>query len=246
MRKEFAQHILDKVRDDYNHIAPDFANTRVNIWPEIAVLFDYIKKGDKVLDLGCGNGRFVNIIKEKAGPPASLRESIAGGQYFGTDVSKGLINIAKKNYPVENFQTTQALKLPFSDNYFDIIYSIAVLHHIPSNDFRLEFLQEARRVLKSGGIFVLTVWKPKDKQEKGLRVKFLLKKIFNLSRGLDFGDVIEPWFGNNKGERYFHCFTEVELTRLLRQVGFEILKSGIIQNEKGNRQNLFAVLKKLS
>jgi len=234
MKKDFAMHILDKVRDDYNHIAFDFSNTRVNIWPEIAVLFDYIKKGDKILDLGCGNGRFVNIIKEK------------GGEYFGTDVSKNLIDIAKKTYPNENFQTTGPLKLPFIDNYFDVIYSIAVLHHIPSNDFRLEFLQEAKRALKTGGIFVLTVWKPKDKQERFLKVKFLLKKIFGLAGGLDFRDVIEKWFGSNKGERYFHCFSQKELASLLKEAGFEVLKSGIIQNEKGNRQNLFAVLKKLS
>ncbi|MFH0740132.1 MAG: methyltransferase domain-containing protein [bacterium] len=231
MNKQTAQSILNKVRDDYNHIAPDFANTRVNIWPEIAVLFDYIRKGDKVLDLGCGNGRFINIIKEK------------GGEYFGTDVSENLINIAKQNYPNENFQTTEALKLPFSNNYFDIIYSIAVLHHIPSNNFRLEFLQEAKRVLKAGGIFVLTVWKPKDKQEKDLAIKFLLRKIFGLSK-LDFKDVVEPWFGNNKGERYFHCFNKTELTKLVRQAGFEVEKSGTIQNEKGNRQNLYIVAKK--
>lgn len=234
MNKQKAQSILNKVRDDYNHIAPDFANTRVNIWPEIAVLFDYIRKGDKVLDLGCGNGRFVNIIKER------------GGEYFGTDVSFGLIDIAKKNYPNESFQATEPLKLPFGDNYFDIVYSIAVLHHVPSKDFRLEFLQETRRVLKTSGIFVLTAWKPKDKEERFLGVKFLLKKIFGQSRGLDFGDVIEPWFGNNKGERYFHCFTKKELVGLAKQAGFEILKSGTIQNEKGNRQNLFVVLKKLS
>ncbi|MDD5433225.1 MAG: class I SAM-dependent methyltransferase, partial [Candidatus Pacebacteria bacterium] len=172
MEKEFAAHILNKVRDDYNQIAPDFANTRVNIWPEIAVLFDYIKKGDKVLDLGCGNGRFVNIIKEK------------GGEYFGTDVSVNLIDIAKKNYPNENFQATQPLKLPFADNYFDVIYSIAVLHHIPSREFRLEFLQEAKRVLKTGGIVALTAWRPKDKQEKFLKIKFLFKKFFGLAKGL--------------------------------------------------------------
>ncbi|MEK7104199.1 MAG: methyltransferase domain-containing protein [Patescibacteria group bacterium] len=232
MKKDFAVHILNKVRDDYNYIAPDFSSTRVNVWPEIAVLFDYIKKSDKVLDLGCGNGRFVDIIKEK------------GGEYFGTDVSENLINIAKENYPHESFQTTESLKLPFSDNCFDIIYSIAVLHHIPSKDFRLEFLQEAKRVLKLGGLFVLTVWKPKDKQERFLKAKFLLKKIFGLARGLDFGDVVEPWFGNNKGERYFHCFIEAELTKLLRQTGFEILKSGIIKNEKGNRENLYIIAKK--
>ena len=220
---------MNKVKNDYNKIAPDFSNTRVSIWPEIAILFDYIKKGDKVLDLGCGNGRFVGVIKEK------------GGEYFGADVSENLIDIAKQNYPKENFQTTEPLKLPFADNYFDAIYSIAVLHHIPSKSFRLDFLREVRRVLKAGGIFVLTVWKPKDKQERFLKVKFLLKKIFGLASGLDFGDVIEKWFGNNKGERYFHCFSEKELVDLVKEAGLAVIKSGIISNEKGNRNNIYLV-----
>lgn len=216
--------MLNKVKNDYNHIAVDFANTRANIWPELANFFDYIRKNNKVLDLGCGNGRFVNIIKEK------------GGEYFGCDVSESLINIAKKNYPNENFQVNQALKLPFENNYFDIIYSIAVLHHIPSKQFRLEFLKEVKRVLKPGGLFVATVWRPK---------KFLFKKLFWLFKGLDYGDIIEKWFDNNKGERYFHCFTEAEVTRLLQQADFEILKCGDIKNEKGNRQNLYFVVKKV-
>jgi len=270
MDKKTAQQILNKVRDDYNQIADDFSNTRVQIWPEMAVLFDYIKKGDRaysgqspdgstvakppyrVLDLGCGNGRFVNIIKEK------------GGEYFGTDVSEKLVETAKKLYPNEKFQTTEPLKLPFSNGYFDIIYSIAVFHHIPSKEFRLEFLKEAKRVLKPSGFLILTVWKPKDKQEKFLRIKFLLKKIFGLllhqtklwcgglSRGLDFGDVIEPWFGKaelssgkNKGERYFHCFSEKELANLAKEACFEIVKSGVIENERGNRQNLYLICRKI-
>ena len=224
MRQSFAQHILNKVKDDYNHIALDFANTRANIWPEIASLFDYIRKGDKVLDLGCGNGRLVNLIKEKE------------GNYFGCDVSKNLIEIAQKTYPQESFQVTEPLKLPFNNNFFDAVYSIAVLHHIPSKEFRLEFLQEIKRVLKPKGTFVLTAWKPK---------KFFWEKLFWLPKGLDYGDIMEKWFSNNKGERYLHCFNQKELTNLIKQAGFEILKCGVIKNEKGNRQNLYIVAKKL-
>ncbi len=231
MDKSIANQILNKVRDDYNQIADDFSNTRVQIWPETVVLFDYIKKGGRVLDLGCGNGRFVNIIKEK------------GGEYFGTDVSEKLIETAKKLYPNEKFQTIEPLKLPFSNGYFDIIYSIAVFHHIPSKDFRIEFLKEANRVLKPGGFLILTVWKPKDKEEQQIFWKFFLKKIFGLSK-LDFRDVIESWFGKNKGERYFHCFSEKELANLAKKSGFKIIKSGIIKNEKGNRNNYFIVVQK--
>jgi len=252
MDKKTAQQLLDKVRDDYNQIADDFANTRVKVWPETVLLFDYIKKGDKaysgqspdgstaakppyrVLDLGCGNGRFVNVIKEK------------GGQYFGTDVSGELIEIAKQTYSNENFQTTEPLKLPFPNEYFDAIFSIAVFHHIPSNDFRLEFLKEAKRVLKPVGFLILTVWKPKSKKEKLLKAGFLFKKIFGLNRSLDFGDVIEPWFGQNKGERYFHCFSKRELVNLAKEAGFEIVNIGVVSNEKGNRNNIYLVAQKAS
>ncbi|MCX6789172.1 MAG: hypothetical protein NTZ42_00990, partial [Candidatus Gribaldobacteria bacterium] len=92
-------------------------------------------------------------------------------------------------------------------------------------------LQEAKRVLKIGGIFVLTVWQPKDKQWRFL----------GLLRGMDFGDVIEKWFGNNKGERYFHCFSEKELLNLAKEAGFAVIKSGVISNEKGNRNNIYLV-----
>jgi len=42
---------------------------------------------------------------------------------------------------------------------------LAVLHHIPSLEFRLEFLKEAKRVLRLGGLLILTVWDLKEKRK---------------------------------------------------------------------------------
>jgi len=230
MRKEFAQHILNKVRDDYNHIAEDFSNTRHRPWEEISFLFDYIKSGDRILDSGCGNGRYLPTIKER------------GGQYFGVDNSEELIRIAKSRYLGENFQVADVLNLPFKDNFFDRIYSVAVLHHIPSKELRLKFFEEAKRVLKKDGFLILTVWKFKRWQERLLLLKYNILRVLGKSE-LEKDDFFLLW--QNKIPRYYHFFNEGELRSLIGGDGFEIIKSGIVKNEKGNRQNLYLVAKKL-
>ncbi|MBM4177706.1 hypothetical protein FJ208_02810, partial [Candidatus Gribaldobacteria bacterium] len=57
MQKEIALKLIDQNKQVYNKIAYDFSNTRNYLWQDILPLLDYSKKGDKVLDLGCGNGR---------------------------------------------------------------------------------------------------------------------------------------------------------------------------------------------
>lgn len=231
MDSQYAQQLLFKVKNDYNQIAENFASTRTQVWPEINFLFDYIKPGDKVLDLGCGHGRYLLEIKKR------------GGIYFGIDGSKELIKIAKDKYPKENIQMADVLTLPFKNNFFDIVYSLAVLHHIPSVALREQFLRETEKVIKPGGFVILTVWRPKNKAEKRIFWKFFLKKFFGCSQ-LDFGDVIEPWFGNNKGERYYHCFTKQELAGLAKRAGLKIDKIDTIGTSLGARNNIYLVAQK--
>lgn len=230
MKSNFAFDLLKKVKNDYSLIADDFSRTRENIWGEIRFLFsDYIKKGDNVLDLGCGNGRYYNIIKEK------------GAEYLGVDNSVELIKIAQQKYPEADFMAMDALKTIFPDFHFDKVVSIAVLHHIPSNQFRLDFMREARRILKTNGLLILTVWKFKAKKEKRLRLKYNILRLIGKSK-MDFNDILEPWA--DKTERYYHCFSKRELARLTQKAGFKIIKLGLISNDKGNRNNYYLVAQK--
>lgn len=108
-------------------------------------ILDYIKKDGKLLDLGCGNGRMNKLIQN------------LDVDYTGIDISANLINEARKTYPQAKFMIGSALNLAFLDESFDIIISIAVLHHIPSNRLRQKFLKEAKRVLKQNGRLILMV-----------------------------------------------------------------------------------------
>ena len=137
MDENYAKYLLKKTQKDYNLIAREFSRTRSVIWPELGFLFDrYLEKGDRVLDLGCGNGRFYRFFSEKK------------TRYIGVDFSHELIKIAKRKYPLAVFQFSDGLNLLFSDNYFDKVFSIAVFHHIPSKKFRLKFLKELSLLIK--------------------------------------------------------------------------------------------------
>jgi ubiquinone/menaquinone biosynthesis C-methylase UbiE len=229
MDLEFAKFILEKTRENYNLIAKEFSATRREIWEELNFLFEDLKEGEKVLDLGCGNGRWYKVFKEKK------------ADYFGLDNSEKLIEIAKENFPDAKFFIGDALNLPFQDNFFDKVYSIALFHHIPSDDFRIKVLEEAKRVLKPGGILILTCWKIHRLKEILAFLKYTFLKIIGRSK-LDFKDIFLPW--GKKTLRYYHCFSKRELENLVKKAGFEILESGVVKNKRGNRQNYYLICKK--
>lgn len=230
MDKKYAEYLLSKTKEDYNLIAEDFSRTRQSVWPETINLFDkYLREGDKVLDLGCGNGRYFEYFKEKK------------TDYWGVDGSEKLINVARGRYPEARFQVADALTLPFSGEFFDKVFCIAALHHIPSKELREKFFQEARRVLKPGGILVVTVWDFKELKEFFLVLKSFILKISGLSK-LDIRDFWEPW--GNKAKRYYHYFSQKELISLAEKAGFKTRDFGIIKNEKGNRRNTYLVAEK--
>lgn len=237
MEREYAKYILNKTKEDYSLIADDFSRTRSFAWDELKLLVQYITPGDKVLDLGCGNGRLLQIFEDQ------------DIEYIGIDNSEKLIKIAKEKYPQKNFQVADALNLPFPDNCFDKIYSVAVLHHIPSIEFRLQFLKEAKRTLRPGGLLALTVWNLwQRKTAWKLLIETTILKLLRRSQ-LDFRDIFYPWKNSDKkiiAQRYFHFFTQKELKKLFKKVGFRIKEIGTLErkNRKEKLTNIYFIAEK--
>lgn len=235
MKKAYADYLIKKTKNDYNTIALDFANTRQNFWTDSLFLLEYIKKNEKLLDLGCGNGRLYKMLKKL---------SI---DYIGIDISEELIKKAKENNPEVNFIVGSALDLPFKNEIFDKVISIAVLHHIPSYKLRIKFMEEGYRVLKKDGCMILTVWNLWS--NKLARAKYfwsIIKKVlFNKN---DIGDIFHPWKdsdGKVMVQRYIHLFTMNELRKLAMTVGFKIDSYGTTYDKKtGKPRNFFLILSK--
>lgn len=122
------------------------------------------------LDIGCGTGEMLRLILEQDGSK----------QLTGLDLSERMLDIAKaKLTPPGGVVLVQgdSEHLPFQDNSFDLVYCNSSFHHYPAPD---RVLAEIRRVLKSGGTFVMgDPWRP-----------FGWRNMINLYlRFLDHGDV---------------------------------------------------------
>jgi SAM-dependent methyltransferase len=209
MHVHTAKKLLAFSEKEYDTYAREFSDTRPFFWRELEFLKKYGRLEHTILDIGCGNGRLIDLFGNK-----NIR-------YTGVDSSKELIEIAKKHRGKQGkFIHANALSLPFKDNTFDTVFSIAVLHHVPSKNFRTRFVQEAYRVTKPRGTLILTVWNIWQWRFWKDHAVHILKKLIGLS-DLDFGDTILT-FGQQKKKRYVHAFTKRGLTTLLEKNGFTV------------------------
>jgi len=96
------------------------------------------------LEIGCGPGRLLR-------PMSSNFLEI-----HGVDVSNEMIDLARVNLAGRGnafaHHSDGASLAAFADETFDFIYSYAVFQHIPSREVVFEYLHDAHRVLKPGGI----------------------------------------------------------------------------------------------
>lgn len=135
--------------DEYKAVCVFVAPRHVNEYLDMLQKFTFSKlldkigslKNKKVLEIGCGIGRWAKYLVE--------REPTI--HYTGIDISPKMVEIAKKRVPSASFLNMSGDNLRFKDESFDLVFSITVLHHIPY-DKQIKTIKEMCRVVKRGGI----------------------------------------------------------------------------------------------
>ena len=103
-----------------------------------------VRDGYRVLDLGCGTGTHLAMIKQ-----AHPKAEVTGLDYDPTILSRAWRKIRRAGLQVAIVRGT-GFALPFEDGAFDRVFSSLVVHHLSAANKRLAF-REVRRVLKPGG-----------------------------------------------------------------------------------------------
>jgi SAM-dependent methyltransferase len=99
--------------------------------------------GRRVLDVGCGTGRFVAALAERA-------------KVWGVDESPQMLEVARARAPGVRFKQASAYALPFKDGWFERATMWLVIHLLD----RPRALSEVRRVLGAGGRIAVTTFDP--------------------------------------------------------------------------------------
>lgn len=220
MKKETAEKILSKVKADYSRIAPDFSRTRQKYWEEMRGFAKRLKPGDRVLDLGCGNGRLYEVLQDLS------------VSYLGVDNSPELIGFAKKRWnenEKRKFLVGEATDPKWwKGEKYNAVFMIAALHHIPGKELRKKVFENVANLLELDGFFIMTNWNLFEGKYPGYIFKNIFKKIGGKS-SLDFMDALIPWkdagTGEVMAERYIHAFTLRELDRLVKEAGMQIVEN---------------------
>ncbi|CAK9821625.1 Alkylated DNA repair protein alkB homolog 8 [Anthophora retusa] len=140
----------------YDQISNHFNETRHKQWPNVSRFLQTLDTGDILLDVGCGNGKYLcsekNIFK------------------IGCDRSNNLTTICRnKGFEV---LLSDCLYLPYRDNSLDAVICIAVIHHLSTHDRRKQAIFELARVLRPNGKCLIYVW-AKEQEKDSVQTAYI-------------------------------------------------------------------------
>ena len=157
IKKDYNEY-YEKIGNEYNKVRLDAKNDRENV---IKIIKKHVKsKHAKILDIGCGTGKYGEMMQEN------------GYQVVGLDISETQIMQAKQL--MEAYQGN-AIHMPFEDNSFDVCTMIIMIQQLSKEDRKKAF-QEVYRVLKTNGVLIIKTCSHKDLEYR-FTAKFFPKTL---------------------------------------------------------------------
>lgn len=165
------------------------------------------ESGDKILDVGCGDGYYLHLISSLGVENLNLT---------GVDYDERALESAKKNLKNKNidFHTVDLMKKSkLKSNTYNKVIMSEVAEHLPDD---VRGLKEIHRVMKKGGTLALTV--------PNANYPFLWDPI---NRALEFfsGYHIKSGFFAGIWNQHARLYTPNHIEKVLKEAGFKIRKA---------------------
>lgn len=132
---------MDRIRlafDSQVDVFPKFIDKNEPRVRQILSFFGNLN-GKRVLDAGCGKGRYLRVLKSK------FKKS----NLYGIDISKKMLEFCPK---AAHTACASILDTSYPENYFDCIYCVEALEHTVNIG---QTVKEMARVLKPGGKIII-------------------------------------------------------------------------------------------
>ena len=199
---------------NYDRIAPEYdqryAALEFGGIEEAVVAFAAGTPGLDTLEVGCGTGHWLDVLRSR------------GASVAGLDNSAEMLRIAATRVPDVPLRQGGAHRLPWEDHSFDRVLCVNAIHHFPDGT---AFLAEARRVLRDRGGLMLVGLDPSRGVDRSFVYDFFEGVLEADVRRYPSTATLELW-ARRAGFR--RCETYVAQHMRMRIPGRQALDSGLI------------------
>ena len=239
MKDDTAQRLLAINRSFYRQHAADFARTRRQAWPGWQQLLPLLRGRARLLDVGCGNGRFGRFWAGANPAGASLH-------YHAVDASLPLLREAARalrTFPMAKtrLEWRDISSDPPRHGRYPLIALLGVLHHIPARARRAALLRALGERLSADGVLIVTFWRfGADPRLRGRTLPWPP----HLAEQVEPNDFLLPWGDVAAGAvRYCHHFDEAEERELVAASGLSLAQSFAADGASG-ALNAYRILRR--